>query len=136
MHQERRPAARFLHHVQMRDGGARYRINAEVQRGPQHHLDLRAFLQSLFRCTALTAFIGWSVLCGQLRFRHRRSIKARAGLRRTLRNLPPGNPPHPQPIHFSEQRLHRPSGTVEGSQEISGRLDVSQYEKSRTGPLK
>jgi len=75
MHQERRPAARFLHHMQTKDGGARYRIHAEMQRGPQHHLDL-AFLQSRFRCTALTAFIGWCVLCGQLRLRHRRSINA------------------------------------------------------------
>ena len=36
----------------------------EVPQGHQHHLDLRASMQSLSRCTALTAFIGWSVLCG------------------------------------------------------------------------
>jgi len=119
------------HHRRSRvDGGARYRIHAEVQRGHQHHLDLRAFLQSLSRCTALAAFIGWSVLCGQLRLRHRRSTKARAGLRRTLRSLPPGNPPHPQPIHFSERGPRRPSGAVEGSQEFSRRLHVFQYEKA------
>ena len=44
------------------------------------------------------------------------SIKARARLPRTLRSLPLGNPPHPQPIHFSERGPRRPSGPVEGSQ--------------------
>ena len=97
-------------HYRSRDGGARYRIHAEVQRRRQHHLDLRAFLQSLSRCTALTAFISWSVRCGQLCLPHRRSIKARAGLRPTLGSpVLPGNPPHPQPIHFSERGPYRPS---------------------------
>jgi len=55
---------------------------------------------------------------------------------RTLRGRPPSNRPQPQPTHFSGRGPRHPSGAVGGSQEISRRLHVSQYEKSQTGPLK
>jgi len=51
-----------------------------------------------FHCTALTTSSGWSILRGQLRFHHRRPVEAPAGFGRTVRGLPPSDPPQPQPI--------------------------------------
>ena len=52
---------------------------------------------------ALTALSGRSILGGQLRLRHRHPIQTRARPRRTIRSLPPSNPPQPQPFHLPKR---------------------------------
>jgi len=52
----------------------------------------------------LTTSSGWSFLRRQLCLRHRRSVQASAGPRRTVGSLPPCNPPQSQPIHRSRRR--------------------------------
>jgi len=62
----------------------------------------------------LTISLGWFVLGGQLRLRHRRPVQATARPRRTVRSLPPRDSPQSQPIHRSRRRP-RPSPSVERS---------------------
>ena len=63
----------------------------------------------LYHSTALTTLSGWSFLCCQLCFRRRRPVKPPARSQRTIRSLPPRNPPQSQSIHCSRRKALRPS---------------------------
>ena len=56
---------------------------------------------------ALPTPVGRSVLCRQLRLRHRRPFESPARSQRTIRRPPPSYPPHSQPICHSRRDPHR-----------------------------
>ena len=67
----------FLHYAKTRDRGVRDTKHGQKHNGdPNATLILVRFRVPFHRRTALTIFSGWSIFCGQLRFRHRHPIQS------------------------------------------------------------
>ena len=81
-------------------------LEYDTQYMDRHNEDLNTTLIFVRFCATfrnnitLTTSVGWSVLRSQLRLRHRRPVEPPARLRRTVRSLPPSNPPYTQSFHL------------------------------------